>query len=68
MSDGSGTLEQARLLSQAPPSSLRRSGGAYKAKSFGVLTEIDVRQTIREKLGAEMEPCDWLEHTLALIR
>ena len=29
---------------------------ALKAEEFGVLTEIDVRQTLREKLGAEMEP------------
>jgi uncharacterized protein (DUF302 family) len=27
-----------------------------KAEGFGVLTEIDVRQTLREKLGAQMEP------------
>ncbi len=29
---------------------------ALKTEGFGVLTEIDVRQTLREKLGAEMEP------------
>ena len=29
---------------------------ALKSEGFGVLTEIDVQRTLREKLGAEMEP------------
>lgn len=29
---------------------------AFKAKGFGTLTEIDVRATLEEKLGEQMEP------------
>jgi uncharacterized protein (DUF302 family) len=29
---------------------------ALKAQGFGVLTEIDVQKTLKEKIGAEMEP------------
>src|SRR6266536_5024519 len=29
---------------------------ALKAEGFGVLTEIDIRRTLRDRLGAEMEP------------
>ena len=36
--------------------SVPRVKEALKAEGFGVLTEIDVRRTMREKLGAQMEP------------
>ena len=35
---------------------LPRVKEALKAEGFGILTEIDVQRTLREKLGAEMEP------------
>jgi uncharacterized protein (DUF302 family) len=34
---------------------VQRVKAALKTEGFGVLTEIDVRQTLREKLGIEME-------------
>ncbi|MBI2912492.1 MAG: DUF302 domain-containing protein [Chloroflexi bacterium] len=30
--------------------------GALKEEGFGILTEIDVRQTLREKIGADFQP------------
>ncbi|HZT64590.1 MAG TPA: DUF302 domain-containing protein [Acidimicrobiales bacterium] len=30
---------------------------AFKDQGFGTLTEIDVRQTLQDKLGVESEPC-----------
>ncbi|WIG58538.1 MAG: hypothetical protein OJF49_001284 [Ktedonobacterales bacterium] len=35
---------------------ITRVKGALKVEGFGVLTEIDVRQTLNEKLGTEMPP------------
>lgn len=35
---------------------VQRVKNALKTEGFGVLTEIDVRQTLREKLAIEMEP------------
>lgn len=35
---------------------LARVKEALKAEGFGVLSEIDVRHTLREKLGEQMEP------------
>ena len=37
------------------PEAVRRVREALAAQGFGVLTEIDVRATLRDKLGADME-------------
>jgi uncharacterized protein (DUF302 family) len=43
---GGGTFEE----------TVARVRGALKEQGFGVLTEIDVQATLKEKLGAEMAP------------
>jgi len=43
-------------LSMSYEETVPRVKEALKAEGFGILTEIDVRRTMREKLGAEMEP------------
>jgi uncharacterized protein (DUF302 family) len=45
-----------RTLREPCEEVISRVKDAFKAEGFGVLTEIDVRQTLREKLGIEMEP------------
>lgn len=35
---------------------IERTTDALKQEGFGVLSRIDVQQTLREKIGAEMEP------------
>jgi uncharacterized protein (DUF302 family) len=44
-----------RLAEPFSPDVVARVRSALKEQGFGVLTEIDVRATLREKLGAEME-------------
>lgn len=43
-------------LSRPFSETVDRVRAALKEQGFGVLTEIDVRATMREKLGEEMEP------------
>jgi uncharacterized protein (DUF302 family) len=45
-----------RITTDAPfAETVQRVRDALRQQGFGVLTEIDVRATLREKLGAEME-------------
>ena len=43
-------------LAEALPAARERVIAALKAQGFGVLTEVDVQATLREKLGAETPP------------
>jgi hypothetical protein len=44
------------ICTQAPfAEAVARVGEALKAQGFGVLTEIDMRATLRDKLGQDME-------------
>ena len=53
-SDGTYTLHGTTALPFAD--AVARVREALREEGFGVLTEIDVQATLREKLGAEMEP------------
>ena len=53
-SDGTYTLHGTTALPFGD--AVARVREALKEEGFGVLTEIDVQATLREKLGAEMEP------------
>jgi uncharacterized protein (DUF302 family) len=55
------TIEQLRYgmrrtLAGSVPAALERVRAALKDQGFGVLTEINVQATLREKLGEEMAP------------
>lgn len=45
-----------RYLDQPYETALPRVVEALKAEGFGVVTEIDVRETMREKLGVDVAP------------
>lgn len=49
-------LGQEVLLAQPFDQALARVRAALKVEGFGILTEIDLRQAFREKLGREFRP------------
>lgn len=53
---GSGRYGFGTVLDQPLPAAIERTKAALKAEGFGVLTEIDVQQTLREKLDQPFEP------------
>jgi uncharacterized protein (DUF302 family) len=44
------------LLSDPPERALDRVADALKTEGFGVLTRIDVRETLKQKLGVDFRP------------
>lgn len=53
-----GVMEYAKTIRLALPyeEAVSKVKEAFRQKGFGTLTEIDVAATLREKVGAEMEP------------
>jgi uncharacterized protein (DUF302 family) len=43
-------------LSRPPADALERVAAALKAEGFGILTKIDVRETLKQKLGIDFRP------------
>ena len=50
------TLTMSRHVDVAYPEAIARIKATLKDEGFGVLTEIDVQTTLREKIGAEFRP------------
>ena len=46
----------AKTIAQSFTEAVERTKAELKKEGFGVLTEIDVRQTLREKLGVDFRP------------
>jgi uncharacterized protein (DUF302 family) len=44
------------ILRESFPDALARTRQALKAEGFGILTEVDLQQTFRDKLGQEFRP------------